>query len=83
MSPREETVLTRKITGITWGVIITITTITGGVMSMGFKAYTNILYAIERNNSDYRQVQEQIKAMGSDMNRHEKQLEYLMRTKKD
>lgn len=82
MSPKEETVLTKKITGITWGVIITITTITGGVLSMGLKGYTNILSAIERNNSDYRQVQEQIKYMSNDVNRHEQQIQYLMTTKK-
>jgi hypothetical protein len=82
MSPREETILTKKLTGITWGVIITITTITGGVMSMGFKAYNNILTAVERNNSDYRQVQEQIKYLGNDVNRHEQQIQYLMTTKK-
>jgi len=81
MSPKEETVLTKKITGITWGVIITITTITGGVLSMGLKGYTNILSAIERNNSDYRQVQEQIKYLGNDVNRHEQQIQYLMTNK--
>ena len=81
MSPREESILTQKITGITWGVIITIATITGGVISMGIKGYTNILSAIERNNSDYRQIQEQIKYIGSDVNRHEQQIQYLMTTK--
>jgi hypothetical protein len=48
---------------------------------MGVKGYTNILYAIERNNSDYRQVQEQIKYMGNDVNRHEQQIQYLMTNK--
>jgi hypothetical protein len=82
MSPKEETILTKKLTGITWGVIITVATITGGVISMGVKGYTNILAAIERNNSDYRQVQEQIRYIGSDVDRHEKQIQYLMTTKK-
>jgi hypothetical protein len=81
MSPRDETILTRKLNGITWGVIITIATITGGVMSMGIKGYTNILSAIERNNSDYRQIQEQLRSIGSDVNRHEQQLQFLIQKK--
>lgn len=81
MTQRETNILDRKLTGLTWGVVLTMATTAGGGIYVAFKGYVNIVTKIDRTYYDNRTLEREITNVKEITNRHEQQIQMLMQRK--
>jgi hypothetical protein len=82
MTQKEQTILDKRITGLTWGVVLTMATTAGGGISIAFKGYVNIVTKIDRTYYDNRNLEQKISNVKEVTDRHEQQIQMLMRERK-
>lgn len=71
----------RKITGLTYGVVLTMITTAGGGVYAAFRGYINIVTKIDRTFYDNRALEQEITNVKEITNRHEQQIQVLMQRK--
>lgn len=81
MTQRETSLLDRKITGLTYGVVLTMLTTAGGGVYAAFRGYINIVTKIDRTFYDNRALEQEITNVKEITNRHEQQIQVLMQRK--
>lgn len=81
MTQREQTILDRKITGLTWGIVLTMITTASGGVYVAFKGYVNIVTKIDQTFYDNRNLEQKISTLKETTDRHEQQIQLLMQRK--
>lgn len=78
MSPQNETILSKQIKGLTWGVVLTLVTTFAGGVYIAFTGYMRIIEAIQNSARDNTILRNDVNAIRGDVSRHEAQIQYLM-----
>lgn len=83
MSPANETILSKQIKGLTWGVVFTMVSTFGGGVYIAFKGYMNIIEEVRSGKQDAAVLRNEVNMLRVDVSRHEAMLYNLMMSNKN
>lgn len=77
MNAYQESILEKRIKGLTWGVILTIITVFGGGAVWIIRSYVSVQVSLDRSNTKFDYLEKKQAEMTSRMDKQEERLDNL------
>jgi len=77
MNAYQESILEKRIKGLTWGVILTIITVFGGGAVWIIRSYVGIQVSLDRSNTKFDYLDKQQAAINARMDKYDERLDNI------